>query len=350
MLDVQPVAADDAGLIAEMAHRLVELFEDPLAAVLGVNVDALDPPDLGATPVGPLVGDQEAADELACFGFGDEVSAVVRLIEDTLHALSQSIEVQFFTLGLHRHGLVEAGDDFGVFTHSGAGLKHAIEHNACRTRYTGRMRTAVSILLGLLLLTVGCQSAPQAESIENLSEQVPVEQMDHFAFASEKYSTVFEAAVQALRDQGFRIARRDYRFGAITTYPKEAATAAEFWIDDASTLDQRLSDTLNAQQRLIKIQISDFNLDAALSGTSSGGSVDRPTQTYYLMVEVLVQRLQRPERHLTHSASPRISRTYTDTPMHLKDRGIDGPYAQDLDRDTSLEQRLLKVIRSSVKG
>ncbi len=199
------------------------------------------------------------------------------------------------------------------------------------------MRTAASILLSALVLTVGCQSPPQAdapvESLEGLADHLPAKQRDFFKFAPEQYPDVFEAAVESLRQHGYRIARRDYRFGTITTFPKEAATAAEFWVDDASTYAQRRLDTYNAQQRVVTVK------------------VDQPKDQdrFSLTVEVLVQRLQRPDRYLTHSARPRISRSYTDTPMHLKNRGIEGPYAQGYGYDHRLEDRLVKAIRSASK-
>lgn len=175
----------------------------------------------------------------------------------------------------------------------------------------------------LILLTgVGCSTAP-----------VEQPQTARLTFSPDRYPEVFEAAVETLRDNGYRIARRDYRFGTITTFPKEAATGAEFWIDDATTTAQRTADTLNSQQRTVTIKVEQQD--------------DEPS--YSLSVEVLVQRLQRPERYLTHSASPRITRSYTDTPMHLKDRGIDGPYAQTLDRDPLFERRLIETIKAVVE-
>ena len=180
------------------------------------------------------------------------------------------------------------------------------------------------MLTGLLLLTaLGCSTTP-AEQPKSA----------RLTFSADRYPAVFEAAVETLRDNGYRIARRDYRFGTITTYPKEAATAAEFWIDDATTPAQRKVDTLNAQQRTVAVKVEE--------------PADEPG-AYSLTVEVLVQRLQRPDRYLTHSASPRISRNYTDTPMHLKDRGIDGPYAQKLDRDPLLERRLIEAIKAAAE-
>lgn len=175
----------------------------------------------------------------------------------------------------------------------------------------------------MLFTTLGCRTAP-----------VEQPQSARLAFSADRRPAVFEAAVETLREYGYRIDRQDYRFGTITTFPKEAATAAEFWINDATTPAQRTADTLNSQQRAVTVQIQ------------------RPKGEpgFVLTVEVLVQRLQRPDRYLTHSASPRITRAYTDTPMHLKDQGIDGPYAQRLHRDPLLERRLIESIKAAVKA
>jgi hypothetical protein len=186
------------------------------------------------------------------------------------------------------------------------------------------MRFPLAILISLLFFSVvGCSST------------APVEQPQtaRLTFSQDKYPAVFEAAVETLRQNGFRIARRDYRFGTITTYPKEAATSAEFWIDDATTAAQRRSDTLNSQQRTVTVTVEP----------------DQASEAYALTAVVLVERLQRPERYLTHSAGTRITAAYDDTPMHLKDRGIDGPYAQTLDRDPLLERRLIEAIKAAVE-
>jgi len=208
-------------------------------------------------------------------------------------------------------------------------------------RYTTSMRFSLAITLCLLMSTLtGCSTTPT---------EAP--QTARLTFAADRYPAVFEAAVETLRQQGFRIARRDYRFGTITTYPKESATAVEFWINDATTPAQHQSDTFNSQQRTVTVKVSDFNLDAALRGTNAGGSSEgeEAESIYHLTVEVLVQRLQRPERYLTHSASPRITTTYTDVPMHLRDRGIDGPYAQTMERDPLLERRLIQAIKAAAE-
>jgi hypothetical protein len=208
------------------------------------------------------------------------------------------------------------------------------------------MRYAIAtILCFVLCASLGCSSTPTEQP-----------QTARLTFSADRYPAVFEAAVETLRQEGFRIARRDYRFGTITTYAKESPTAAEFWIDDATTYQQRKSDTLNSQQRTVTVNvernITDAALEDALQSTRTPDDIgpdDPGFWAYSLTVEVLVQRLQRPDRYLTHSASPRISTTYTDVPMHLQDRGIDGPYAQTMERDPLLERRLIAAIKAAAQ-
>lgn len=186
------------------------------------------------------------------------------------------------------------------------------------------MRTLSLILLTVMTLLAGCRStAPTSQA----------DTQQYLVFEADQYRSAYEAAVQVLRDQGFVIARRDYRFGVITTEAKESPTAVEWWIDDATTRSQAHSDTLNAQQRSVTVRF-----------TKSPQIED----AHEMRVEVLVQRLQRPDRFLTHSATGQITATYAATPTHLSERGIDGPYVQTLARDTHLQRRLTQAIHDAI--
>jgi len=204
-----------------------------------------------------------------------------------------------------------------------------------------RLFVASALLIGLLLMSA-CSSTPDQ----------PAEQTTAvFTFSAESYPAVHAAAVKVLRDNGFTIARNDYRFGAVTSDPKESPTLMEFWLDDATTRDQAQSDTLNAQQRTVRVTIQEYvDLEAALSSTNSDGGegTDDTPKQYQLMIEVLVERLQQPDRYLTHSASNRLTATYRTTPRHLNNRGIDGTYAQVMTRDPLLERRLVQAIHQAV--
>jgi len=182
------------------------------------------------------------------------------------------------------------------------------------------MQAAALMLLAAAALLGGCTHAVQADN------PAVIEQ--------DQYPVAFDNAVQTLRDQGFRIARNDYRFGVISTYPKEASTLAEPWTDDHTTRAQARRATLNAEQRVVTI-----------SFTPRDGSDDPATATGYdVLVQVLVERRRDPQRYLTHSASGYISRQYTTVPEHLQDRGIEGTYWQPIGQDELLEQRLMAQI------
>ena len=200
----------------------------------------------------------------------------------------------------------------------------------------------------LLVMLTGCQSAPSdPQALAQLFTKPKP-----FVFNQDQRPAVHAAAIEVLREHGFRIARNDFRFGTITTYPKESPTFAEFWIDDATTRDQRRADTLNAHQRSVTLttqSMPGFDLSDPKSGRAPDDS-DKLAAYYRMTVEVFVERLQRPDRYLTHSATAQLSATYTTTPTHLNDRGIDGPYAQPLTRDPALEDRLLKAIQAATES
>ncbi len=191
------------------------------------------------------------------------------------------------------------------------------------------MRTYALLFILFASVLGGCHSRP---ADDRASDATDAEQAQDtaFNFHPDQYAVVHDSIVAVLRDMGFRIAREDYRFGIITTFPKEAPTAAEFWIDDPTTARQHQSDTLNAQRRSVRVYV-----EPAQQGQPS----------YSLRVEVLIERLQLPARYLTHSATGQLSSEYAGVPMHLSDRGIDGLYPQPLDRDPYLEARISQAIR-----
>lgn len=186
------------------------------------------------------------------------------------------------------------------------------------------MRTTaptLTLLIAAAAWLIGCAGQPK-HTEQASQEEAPVGlEAKATTFPVEQYPDHFNAAVEVLRAEGYRVARRDYRFGTITTYPRESSTALEFWNDRPATAEQARSSTLNAQQRRVKVTIQK-------SGTEG---------LYVMRVEVVVERLQRPARYLTHSATGLLTADYEAPPAHLQDRGIDGPYAQVLTRDPHLE-------------
>ena len=79
----------------------------------GVHVHALYPPEGGVSPVAPLVGDEEAADDCA-IGLGDDVEAFERVVEHGGDAGCYGASVKGLVFGFERHVLLEANDGGGV--------------------------------------------------------------------------------------------------------------------------------------------------------------------------------------------------------------------------------------------
>ncbi|MEM9021481.1 MAG: hypothetical protein AAGC44_13035 [Planctomycetota bacterium] len=156
-----------------------------------------------------------------------------------------------------------------------------------------------------------------------------------------EYRPAFDATVRTLREHGFRIARNDYRFGVISTYPKESPTLAEPWIGDHTTRAQARRATLNAERRVVTARLE--RADGAIAQTAG-------PDAFALFIEVEVQRRREPQRFLTHSAGGYITRQYTSVPVHLRGRGIEGVYWQAVGRDGLLEQRLLAEVLANARS
>lgn len=213
-----------------------------------------------------------------------------------------------------------------------------------------RLFSCVALLLIGLSPLAGCARAVQADNPATIGAQ--------------DYEAAFAASVEVLRDHGFRIARNDYRFGVISTYPKESPTLAEPWVGDNTSDDQALRGTLNAERRVVTVTfeptldyaaylnseafLRDFeNAEQNPDGTRS---VDANDNAYLLTIEVQVQRRREPSRYLTHSANGYISAQYAAVPTHLRQRGIEGDSWETIKRDELFEQRLSAAVLGALAG
>lgn len=213
------------------------------------------------------------------------------------------------------------------------------------------------VALGLLL-AVGC-ARPVRHAAANPMEIDPRE-----------YDRLFEAGIVVLREHGFRVDRRDHRFGVITSRPGPTQFATVPSNGPRSTMNQRAEDLLNRQRRLVRITLSpladspmpladqprplanDPPHDAAPRSREDSPHPPAipPAGLYQLAVEVTVQRLTVPARYLSGSTVGYAGMgSLTAPPGELSDRGIDGSYWVDLGRDPHLEQRLLAaIVRRSI--
>lgn len=147
------------------------------------------------------------------------------------------------------------------------------------------------------------------------------------------YDDVFDAAIRELRDRGYRIARNDRRFGVITTYPKESPTLFEPWVGDNTTGELATRSTLNHLRRTAEVTLQPVDATRLHDGPG-----------YAITVTVNLQRLQQPNRYLTHSARGTIAASYRDTPAHLAQRGIPAVYWEPAGEDPQLAEVLIQAI------
>lgn len=164
---------------------------------------------------------------------------------------------------------------------------------------------------------------------------------------ADDYDAAYRAAIETLRDAGYRVARDDYRFGTITTYPKEAPTVFEPWVGDNTTWEQAREATLNDLRRVVTVQLRQEDF---LREFAEGHDLQLAGGLYGLVVEVAIQRRQEPTRYLTHSARGRVIAQYAEAPARLARRGLDETYWEPIGADPHLAQRLLDEVRGRIPG
>ena len=150
------------------------------------------------------------------------------------------------------------------------------------------------------------------------------------------YEQTFDASVDVLRDMGFVVDRKDYRYGVVTTRPDVSPTGVEVWHPDNTTDAQAWDSTLAYLRRRVTLQLEPVDA-SQLADTA---------QAYQLRAEVLVERRQEPMRYLTGSTrGGRIFGHLRGVPADYRRKGITGSYWEPVTRDTALEQRLIRAVQ-----
>ncbi len=93
------------------------------------------------------------------------------------------------------------------------------------------------------------------------------------------YDNIWQQATKLLVDNGFSLDRKDYRLGILTTQPLPSAQWVEFWKPQQTTFKNALENTVNMQQRSVRISISPVP--------------DKP-EFYEIAIQVLVERQNNP--------------------------------------------------------
>ncbi len=166
----------------------------------------------------------------------------------------------------------------------------------------------------------------------------PIVQADNPSAIPERaYEPTFSTAIEVLRDNGFTIDRRDYRFGEITTMPLGSPNLFEVWNSQNTTNEQAVESTLASEQRRVKVRFTRLDT-AAEPGSAEGGG------RYAIELEVMLERLQVPTRRLAGSARRNVFSNLAAPPRDLIDKGVTGNYWEAVGRDPLLEARLIRQI------
>jgi hypothetical protein len=158
---------------------------------------------------------------------------------------------------------------------------------------------------------------------------------------------MFDAAVAELREAGFVVERRDYRFGRITTEAMDVSTVFEPWRQTAGAQSFASEATLGHLRRRVAVLIDprDEAAQELDDPTSDGDGTTRlDTFDYRLLVEVVVERAQKPTQRLSGTAQSQVFAPLEETPPQWRARGIEQTYWEPIGRDEKLEDRLLRRI------
>ncbi len=190
-----------------------------------------------------------------------------------------------------------------------------------------RQRTWLILTLLPTLLFAGC------------SRQI-VQADNPTALSTDQYKLYFDATLQVLRDNGYVIDRRDYRFGQITTRPQGSPNLVEVWNPQNTTADQAIESTFASEQRLVNVSFSKDS-QTPTPDTDTASNIDTG---YMIEVQVILERKQIPTRRMAGSARRNVFSNLAAPPRNLIDRGVTASYWEPVGRDEYLEARLIKQI------
>jgi hypothetical protein len=93
------------------------------------------------------------------------------------------------------------------------------------------------------------------------------------------YDNIWQQAMKLLTDCGFTLDRKDYRLGILTTQPLPSAQFVEPWKPQQTTFKNAMENTINMQQRRVRVTIS---------------KVPEKPDFYEIGIQVLVERQNNP--------------------------------------------------------
>lgn len=216
----------------------------------------------------------------------------------------------------------------------------------------GRNPLPVLLLLLALVALTGCQRryAPATGTVE---------------IDPAEYDRMYQASIDVLRDNGFRVDRRDYRFGRVTTEPIASPTAFEPWVNHNTTPTQTAQSTLDHLRRTVTVSLEPIGSEEIAAIEDLGESLEHEAEPmvtaspapadagsegpvesrpYRLRVEVLVENQQIPVRRLNGSVTGSRFSELAAVPSEWSSRNMPPVYWQPIGRDAHLEQRLARQI------
>ncbi len=178
---------------------------------------------------------------------------------------------------------------------------------------------------------------------------------------AEAYRDYYDASIEVLRELGYVIDRRDYRFGTITTEPKGSPNVLEVWDAQNSTADQAVESTLSDMQRRVTVTLSKATVtepvllpvslsrvNVTFAPSKEPAKVVESDDAYSFKVVVMLERKQVPTRRIAGSARRNVFSNLAAPPRELTKQGVTANYYEPVGRDRELEDRLIHMIGERV--
>lgn len=199
----------------------------------------------------------------------------------------------------------------------------------------------------MLMMVMTCLAAGCSRRVAEVDNPVTV--------GADLYSLTFDAATDVLRDNGYVIDYRDYRFGRIATRPQGSPHILEVWNGQNTTAGQALESTLADEQRRVVVTFTETKgSDPVSAGAPGSSGSDEPADAgasgpYALKVEVILERKQIPTRRMIGSARRNVFSNLSAVPKELADKGVTSSYWEPIGRDAYLEARLMRQITQRMR-
>ncbi len=161
-----------------------------------------------------------------------------------------------------------------------------------------------------------------------------------------EYQRAFAAARTVVREYRFHIDRVDAAAGVISTNARPSSGIFTPWDPDQSTFEQELDDTLNFEQRRVRVTFAPHPTEPAPPDDAPVPDLRETKEALVCRFEVVIERYERPGRRVPARAVRRGTQTMD---PELRARNMWPTYTVPIEQDPLLAARLAQKLRETLE-